>query len=375
MSVGFGTAGLSRFVLGGTADEKETPITPEHIFDLASLTKLFTGLLLMRLHEKHLVDLDAPVTRYAPMFAFLDELTVRQTAWFERSLQTPERIDAQPDRSSGLRVLYNCRPSENGPRAYSDIHAMVIKYVLEGASGLSYMELLRREILEPLGMKNTFCRVPDSLRGLCVSTDREHRIEKDRYILRDGILPGTPHDPKARVLNLKGDDCPGHAGLFSTAGDMAKLCRGVLSYRVISPASLALMAENHVGRPLPGGGYTQYLGCLCYVRHPDQYYSETPAFMSDSAIGLSGFTGNHLAIDPEKGIFEFYLGSRVLNRLSVLIPQDGKTLTDYGLNKDGTGSVRWPDGSQVLSSVAYVHLKDEHLHRETGLALRELAAL
>ena len=274
--------------------------------------------------------------------------------------------------AAGLREAYHAAAEENGPRPYSDMPAMVIKYVLEGAGGASYMELLKGEILFPLGMGETFCFVPSELRPRCVSTDREHRIEQGRYILRDGVAPGTPHDPKARILSLEGEDCPGHAGLFSTAGDMIRLCQGVLAGKVVSAASLRMMAENHVGRPLPGGGFSQCLGCLCYVRHPDQHFSETPVFMSDTALGLSGFAGNHLALDPERGVFEFYLGSRVLNRLSVLVPKPGETIRDYGLNGDGTGAVLWPDGEKVLSSVQYVYLKDEHLHPVTEKLLENM---
>lgn len=94
--------------------------------------------------------------------------------------------------------------------------------------------------------------------------------------------------------------------------------------------------------------------------------------MSDAAIGLSGFTGNHLAIDPKLGIFEFYLGSRVLNRITVIIPKDGESLADYGLNKDGTGEVTWPDGRKVISSVNFVYLKDEHLHPKIASILNEM---
>jgi hypothetical protein len=104
----------------------------------------------------------------------------------------------------------------------------------------------------------------------------------------------------------------------------------------------------------------------------DGGFSETPVFMSDTALGLSGFAGNHLALDPERGVFEFYLGSRVLNRLSVLVPKPGETIRDYGLNGDGTGAVLWPDGEKVLSSVQYVYLKDEHLHPVTEKLLDNL---
>ena len=372
ISIACGTADRSCHAFGGEADLSGRPVQRDSVFDLASLTKLFTGLLLMRLAEQGTIDLDAPVVRYAPAFSALGDLTVRQAAWFEKTIRTPERIDAASSREEAQPRLFASFVCENGPRPYSDIPAMVIKYVLEGAAGRPYMDLLTNEILRPLGMEETFCRVPDALRPRCVSTDREHRIENGRYILRAGVRPGTPHDPKARVLNPDGDDCPGHAGLFSTAGDMTRLCQGILAGKVVSPASLRMMAENHTGHPLPGGGFSQCLGCLCYVRHPDQHFSETPAFMSGSALGLSGFAGNHLAVDPERGVFEFYLGSRVMNRLSVLIPRPGETLADYGLNEDGTGTVLWPDGERIVSSVGYVYLKDAHMHSVTEKVLREM---
>ena len=96
--------------------------------------------------------------------------------------------------------------------------------------------------------------------------------------------------------------------------------------------------------------------------HPVQRHSEVPVYMSDEAIALSGFVGNHLAVDPQRGIFEFFLGSRVMDRLTVLIPPPGKRLTDYGLAPDGTGTVDWPGEGSVISSVDFVYLKDAHYH-------------
>ena len=67
-------------------------------------------------------------------------------------------------------------------------------------------------------------------------------------------------------------------------------------------------------------------------------------------------------MDVETGVFALFLGSRCQNRLTVLIPEEGKTLTDYGLNPDGTGCICWPDGTRVWSSVDYVYQKDQHFH-------------
>ena len=85
--------------------------------------------------------------------------------------------------------------------------------------------------------------------------------------------------------------------------------------------------------------------------------------MGRRAFGNAGFTGNHLSVDPEHGRFVLLLGNRVKGRLTMVLPETGKGLTDYGLNEDGSGTVVWDDGTIVPSSVKYVHQKDEHLHK------------
>lgn len=363
LSVTCGTAREETHALRGVINEQGVPLTEDALFDLASLTKLLTALAAVRLHEEGRLDLRAPVTRYAPEFRHLSGVTVDQVLGFEVGLVTPERIDAQPDRASGLRTLRAVAPRDNGDgRAYSDMHSMVLKYVIEGAAGTGSFDVIRSRILQPLGMTETFAHVPESLRPRCVSCDREHRIEGERWILREGITPGTPHDPKARLMG-RGEDVCGHAGLFSSRRDMVRLCQGLLNERIISRAGLVAMSRNRTGRRLPDGGWTQFLGSQCYVKHPCQYDSEIPIYMSDQAIGLSGFTGHHLAVDPQRGIFTLFLGSRVMNRLTVLIPEKGRSLTDYGLRADGVGTLLWPDGRRIASSVQYVHQKDEHLHQ------------
>ena len=138
---------------------------------------------------------------------------------------------------------------------------------------------------------------------------------------------------------------------------------------MVSRASLRAIARNRTGRALGPDRWTQFLGSQCYVRHPQQYFSEIPCYESDRAFGLSGFAGNHLSIDPDNGIFVCYLGNRVLNRLTVLLPEEGKTFADYGLQTDGSGSILWPDGSRIWSSVNYVHQKDAHFHNEVQAVL------
>ncbi len=372
LSVACGTAEHAVTAQGGYAVEKENiPLTEDAIFDLASLTKLFTGLLVMRLEADGRIDLSRPVAAYAPQFALLDAVPVDAVLGFEVGLTTPGRVEAAPSPAEARRLLFAIQPGEVTGRAYSDMHAMVLRYVIEGAAQESYDELLRQCILRPLGMENTTNVVAEDKRRLCVSCDGEHRIERGRYILRRTEL-GFPHDPKA--ARLYPESC-GHAGLFATRGDMIRLCQGLLKGEVIPRASLLAMSRNRTGYRRADGTYQQYLGAQCYVKHPIQRHSEVPPYMGEGAISLSGFTGHHISVDVERGVFALFLGSRCQNRLTVLLPEEGKSLADYGLNPDGTGQVLWPDGEAVCSSVDYVYHKDEHFHRAVALVLRDLVDL
>ena len=365
-------SGLS--VACGTGERTETAmdgeVTGQSVFDLASVTKLFTGLCAMKLKEEGLLDFSKPVFFYDSRFRGLKERTVEELMTFAVTVRTPVRLDACPDRETALEALFAAEGQvQQERRAYSDIPAMVLKYILEAAGGIPFFECVRKIVLEPAGMAETWAKVPAERIGDCQTYDREHRIEAGKYILRKGLKPGVPHDPKAAVLQGDTGDLCGHAGLFSTTGDMIRFCRAVLEEKIVSGESLREMAVNRTGRKRPDGTHTQYLGLQCYVRHPEQYYSEIPEYMGQSAFGIGGFTGNHVSVDPARGLFTMFLGNRVKNRLTVLIPEDGRNLTDYGLNADGSGKFCWPDGEVIPSSVKYVHQKDAHLHRAVAETL------
>ena len=362
-----------------TAYAIDGEVREDSVFDLASLTKLFTGLCAMKLKEEGLLDISRSVFSYDQRFSFLRDVTVGQIMSFTRELCTPGRIDACQSREEALTCLFGTASiGEPKRRAYSDIPSMVLKYVLEAAASLPFMDCVRKTVLEPAGMKETWARVPEERIGDCLSYDGEYRIEGEKRVHRAGLKPGVPHDPKAAVIQRDTEDLCGHAGLFSTFSDMVRFCRAVLEEKIVSRTSLREMAVNRTGYRRPDGTYTQYLGYQCYVRHPQQYYSEIPRYMGRQAFGNAGFTGNHLSVDPEHGIFTLFLGNRVKERLTVLLPEAGKSLEDYGLNADGSGKYLWlnADGTSVLipSSVKYVHQKDEHLHKAVAkvLGLKEI---
>ena len=180
-------SGLS--VACGAGERTETAmdgeVTGHSVFDLASVTKLFTGLCAMKLKEEGLLDFSRPVCYYDSRFRGLRERTVEDLMTFAVTVRTPVRLDACPDRESALKALLASEGlAEQERRAYSDIPAMVIKYIVEAAGGMPFFDCIRKTVLEPAGMAETWAKVPAERLADCQSYDREHRIEKGKYILR-----------------------------------------------------------------------------------------------------------------------------------------------------------------------------------------------
>ena len=348
------------------------PLTEDSIYDLASLTKCFTSILAMLLIREHRLDPDAPPSLYEPKFVHLGSIPIMDILSFRTGLNTPGRIDDAPSPEEGLRRLFEIEPAPLPRiRIYSDMHAMIIARVLAAASGKPYLSLLEERILKPLGMRETTTK-PDKNR--CLDYRFEHRLVEGQWQVSKGEI-GIVHDPKTALLQPACLDCCGHAGLFSTQADMQRFAQGLLSGELLTMDELRYMGTNRTGEVYPDGTYRQYLGCLCFSKHPVQRLSEVPTWMGPHTIGLSGFTGNHLAIDPDSGTFVFYLGNRVHHRLTRILPLVEDAYEAVGLSPDGTGILQGPDGFPTPSSVRYVYFKDQCLGNPIGDRMRDLGWL
>ncbi len=279
---------------------------------------------------------------------------------FQKAVSTDARVDTQDSSEAALSQLFHAKPSPRPERRYyTDMGAMILKYVIESASEQDYFSYLRDHILSPLGMTHTFASVPAALRSKTVCYNFERRILPDgRKVLDTDCPVGTVHDPKARVISRDGSDLCGHAGLFSTIGDMTQLAQGLLNGCILSRPLLAEIGKNRTGYLLPDGTYTHYLGYLCYAKHPIQTYSEVPQCFTEGTIALNGFTGNHFSVDPNQNMFMIHLSNRIHNRVTVAT---GRPDPNNHLE-----SVVWDDGKEYPVSQNYVYYKDKHLKNPIG---------
>src|ERR1019366_3626144 len=194
-------------------------MTPDTIFDCASLTKVVaTTTALMQLWEQGKFRMADPVAKYLPEFARngKQDITIRQLLIHYSGL--PEDLDLArmlEGKDTAYRMAYEMAPDRppGSTFVYSDINFIVLGALVERLSGESLDEYAAKHVFGPLGMKETrFLPLPS----------RESRIALIRVAPTDEdenhhMLRGVVHDPTARRMG----GVAGHAGVFSTADDMA----------------------------------------------------------------------------------------------------------------------------------------------------------
>ena len=251
----------------------------------------------MVLFDEGKIHLDDPVSMYVPDFSGgeKDRVTVRMLLEHRSGLPAGRdlwRIASTPAeaREAVIATPLGCEPGRC--YEYSDLGADMLGFVVEAASGEPMDQFLQERVFAPLGMNDTFFRPADSLRTRIAPTE----IAPPRgYPLR-----GEVHDENAYALG----GVAGHAGLFSTAADLAVFAQMMLNggeyggARIIADSTVALFSKRAAGTRALGwdtcggsGSCGKYLG--------------------EDAYGHTGFTGTSLWIDPDRDMFVVLLTNRV----------------------------------------------------------------
>ncbi len=276
-------------------------MTPDTIFDLASLTKVVaTSVAIMQLNERHKIDLNAPVTRYWPGFGRNGKGTITVRELLTHYSGLPSDLNLEPrwlGYRTALRMIETEKPLDppGAHYRYSDINFEVLGELVRRVSGLPLEVYSRVNIFDPLSMTDTFFKPP--------AADRT-RIAPTQYT--EGRLRlGEVHDPSAARMG----GVAGHAGLFSTADDLAIFAQMMLNggswrgIRILSHHSIDEMTSVEspagamrlrglgwdLGAPFdPGGAQLKHVG----------------------SYGHTGFTGTMLWVDPSSATYVIILSNR-----------------------------------------------------------------
>jgi uncharacterized protein YbbC (DUF1343 family) len=299
------------------------PMTADTIFDLASLTKVVaTATSMMILVERGLVRLGDPVSRYIPEFgeAGKKNITVEQLLTHRSGLIADNDIkDYEQGPDEAMRNIWKLAPlAEAGSKfIYSDVNYIVLAELARRVGGIPIDQFASENVFHPLGMKDT-CYKPDaSLTPRIAPTEK--RGEK--------WMRGEVHDPRAYLLG----GVAGHAGLFSTADDLAIYCQMILNRgefqgaRVLSPMGVARMTE---ARPIQWAGGNAVDGAARGIGWDifTGYSANRGDLFPVGSFGHTGFTGTGLWIDPSSETFVVFLSNRVHPRLDPKHPADVSSL-------------------------------------------------
>src|SRR6478672_264322 len=281
------------------------------IFDLASLTKVVaTTTSVMMLIERGKLRLNDRVSTFIPGFERYGkaDITIRHLlthmsglrpdldlgeAWTGSDTAIALAVEEVPTTPAGQRFVY------------SDINFFLLGDIVRRVSGQTLDNFAKQEIFDPLGMRDTMFLPPASLRPRIAPTESCLPFAWPCQGAETQMLRGVVHDPTARRMG----GVAGHAGLFSTAADLAIFCRMLLGggayhgTRVLSPLAVEKMTT-----PVPGADpNVRGLGWDI----DSTYSSNRGELLPIGSFGHTGFTGTSIWMDPLTREFVVFMSNRV----------------------------------------------------------------
>jgi uncharacterized protein YbbC (DUF1343 family)/CubicO group peptidase (beta-lactamase class C family) len=279
-------------------EPKVEPMTVGTIFDIASLTKVVaTTTSIMQLEENGKIRLNDPVSKYIPEFGQNGKSDIRIRDLLTHYSGLPRGLDlSQPWNGSevGYSMAFATSPiaPPESEFVYSDVDFIVLGALIERVSGMPFEAYATQNIFAPLGMSHTRYMPP---------TDWLPQIAPTQYDEHNQMLRGLVHDPTARRMG----GVAGHAGVFSTADDLAKFAQALLGG---SPV-LSSLAIRKMTSPQQPPNLPSVRGFGWDIDSP--FASNRGDLLPVGSFGHTGFTGTSLWIDPTTNTYIVLLSNAV----------------------------------------------------------------
>jgi CubicO group peptidase (beta-lactamase class C family) len=275
-------------------------VTDSTLFDMASVTKVVaTTTAAAMLEQEGKLDLDRPVREYLPELSDSAKagITVRMILEHRGGFEAGAPLYRTYRGREEFLAQINARPLVYAPgtrTVYSDWDLVLVGLIVERVTGESLDAFTARRVFGPLGMRDTRFNPEPALVPRIAATERDSA--------RGGLIWGSVHDPNAYAIG----GVAGHAGLFSSARDMAVFAQMLLNAgeyrgaRILTPEAVArwtapqmLGSSRAIGWDTPSGR------------------SSAGRYFGPRSFGHTGYTGTSVWIDPERGLFVILLTNRV----------------------------------------------------------------
>jgi len=275
-------------LIGGSRDRNiELPIDENTLFDVASITKLYTLILLFKLEELGIINLNSKISDLNPDYKGLEDFTFNDLIRLHGILYTNGRIDEVSnidEANERLKTVFlksNSRSENN----YTDIGAIIMGKTIEKivsqsvGKNMNFDEIMNEFLIKPLGLKSTMFN------------------PKSSNVTGSGNTYGIVHDPKARILG----GAVGSAGLFVNSDDLARLSRHIYSLKYINPHYVSRLGEI----TFPDSKQSMKGNLGVYVKHPKGLEATyTPSEFSNGSFSHQGWTGSVANFDPNNMIHQ-----------------------------------------------------------------------
>ncbi|WP_325527501.1 glycoside hydrolase family 3 N-terminal domain-containing protein [Chitinophaga sp.] len=317
---------------------KQEPVSPQSIYDLASVTKVCaTTLSIMRLYDEGRIDLNAPLGSYLPFVQGTDKagLKIRDILlhqaglvpfipFYKETLYPDGYADtilyhSDPDSLHAIRVaeemymdhryvdsiwkkILDSKVTSHPGYVYSDLDFLFLGKIVEQLTGNKLNTYVYNTFYKPLGLATTgFLPTERFPLQVIAPTEQEH-------FFRNQLLRGDVHDPGAAMLG----GVAGHAGLFSNAHDLGVIMQMLLNngsfngVQYIKPETVKLFTAYNSGISRRGLGFDKPEKDNNARREP------YPAkYVSGATFGHTGFTGTCVWADPSSNLVFIFLSNRV----------------------------------------------------------------
>ncbi len=300
-------------IIGGTSDWKhQLPINQYTKFDVASITKMFTLLLLFKLEEQGIISLDEKVSNLNPDIQGLEDFTINDLIRLHGELRTQGNVATAQSVGEAFQILKTVylESNDRSKNLYTDFGSIVISNTLEHILSkrlgyqMTFDSIMHKYLLDPLHLENTEFNPVSNITG------------------NGG--GDFVHDPKARALG----GAIGAAGLFTTSEDLAILSHNIFSVNYVNSSFFRKKDIERLGEiTFPDTPQSNKGNMGIYVKHPlGLKKSFTPNELATGSFSHQGWTGSVAVFDPKQSIHQSFLVNAIYPKDSGLELRNDKAV-------------------------------------------------